>query len=152
MPKTKTQGFVFTLMMVIVMVYGMVVYNISLDMGDLQPVAFIEAFKELPLMGGIAFLLEMFAVEGLAKKITFSQINPQETQPIFITVLLSCVIVMLMCPIMSFFGVLFHFSPEQGIFVMKWIKTIILNFPMALFWQLFVAGPLVRLIFGKIFK
>ena len=35
MPKNKFQDIVFTLIMVVVMVYAMVIYNISLDMGKL---------------------------------------------------------------------------------------------------------------------
>ena len=33
-----------------------------------------------------------------------------------------------------------------------WLQTTALNFPMAFFWQIFFAGPLVRAIFGMIFK
>ena len=33
-----------------------------------------------------------------------------------------------------------------------WLQTTALNFPMAFFWQIFFAGPLVRTIFGMIFK
>ena len=35
MPKTKFQDVIFTLLMVVVMVYALVVYNISLDRGGL---------------------------------------------------------------------------------------------------------------------
>ena len=35
MPKTKFQDIIFTLIMVVVMVYALVVYNISLDRGGL---------------------------------------------------------------------------------------------------------------------
>ena len=33
-----------------------------------------------------------------------------------------------------------------------WLETTALNFPMALCWQLFFAGPLVRFIFKRIFR
>ena len=33
-----------------------------------------------------------------------------------------------------------------------WAGTLIKNFPMALLWNLFAAGPLTRFLFGKIFK
>ena len=33
-----------------------------------------------------------------------------------------------------------------------WLQTTAINFPMALCWQLFFAGPVVRTIFGLIFK
>ena len=31
-----------------------------------------------------------------------------------------------------------------------WVGTLIKNFPMALLWNLFAAGPITRLIFGKL--
>ncbi|EKC62014.1 hypothetical protein LEA_12061, partial [human gut metagenome] len=33
-----------------------------------------------------------------------------------------------------------------------WIQTTITNFPMALCWQLFFAGPVVRAVFSLIFR
>lgn len=54
MPKTKFQDFIYTLIMVIVIVYGMVCYNISLNVWGLQIFAFLETLKELPIMGTIA--------------------------------------------------------------------------------------------------
>ena len=42
MPQTKLQNVIFTIMMVLVMVYGMVVYNITLDRGALTKKACAE--------------------------------------------------------------------------------------------------------------
>ena len=39
-----------------------------------------------------------------------------------------------------------------GEFVAVWLQTTALNFPMALCWQLFFAGPIVRFVFGLIFR
>ena len=55
MPQTKKQEIVYTVMMVCVMVYGMVCYNIALDVGGMQNFIFLAAFSELPIMGVIAF-------------------------------------------------------------------------------------------------
>ena len=60
MPKTKFQDIIFTLIMVVVMVYALVVYNISLDRGGLTNEVFVMAFGELVIMGAAGFLLEMF--------------------------------------------------------------------------------------------
>ena len=38
MPQTKKQEIVYTVMMVCVMVYGMVCYNIALDVGGMQKI------------------------------------------------------------------------------------------------------------------
>ena len=57
-----------------------------------------------------------------------------------------------MCPIMSFIGsTLFGVTSITNI-ITKWLQTCVLNFPMALCFQIFYAGPLVRLIFRCIFK
>ena len=37
-------------------------------------------------------------------------------------------------------------------FFAKWVQTIILNFPMALGWQIFFAGPLVSLLYRLAFE
>lgn len=68
MPKNKFQDAVFTVIMVIVMVYAMVCYNISTNMGGLSNEVFLMALKELPLMGVIAFILEFFLIGKLAQK------------------------------------------------------------------------------------
>ena len=65
MPKTKFQDVIFTIMMVIVMVYGMVVYNISIDKGGLSNEVFALALGELVIMGVVGFVLEMFVAGPL---------------------------------------------------------------------------------------
>lgn len=45
MPKNKFQDAVFTVIMVIVMVYAMVCYNISTNMGGLSNEVFLMALK-----------------------------------------------------------------------------------------------------------
>ena len=62
MPQTKKQEIVYTVMMVCVMVYGMVCYNIALDVGGMQNFIFAAALSELPIMGVIGFLLDTFLV------------------------------------------------------------------------------------------
>ena len=69
MPKNLFQEIIFTLMMVAVMVYAMVVYNISLDRGGLTNEVFLMAFGELLIMGMAAFILEMFIAGPLVRKI-----------------------------------------------------------------------------------
>ena len=46
MPKTKLQEVVFTILMVFVMVYAMICYNISLNMGGMSNIVFLNAFHE----------------------------------------------------------------------------------------------------------
>lgn len=152
MPKTKFQDVIFTIMMIIVMVYAMICYNISVSMGGLSNIVFLEALKELPIDGAIAFVVEFFIVGKVAKKIAFKLVDPKETTPIIVTVLISAITVAFMCPIMSFAGtLLFNFSGVENI-ISTWLQTAILNLPMAFFWQIFYAGPIVRFLFRKIFS
>ena len=150
MPKTKLEDFIYTIIMVIVMVYAMVFYNI-INMEGPSNHAFLMALKELPIMGLIAFILEFFLIGKIAHKIAFKIMNPKD-KPIFITITISCIIVAFMCPIMSLIGsLLFNYNGAETI-IINWLNLAIKNFPMALFWQLFYAGPLVRFIFKHIFK
>ena len=68
MPKNKVQEVIFTILMVFVMVYAMICYNIAIETGSMTNMVFLHAFRELPIMGPIAFLLDFFLVGGLAKK------------------------------------------------------------------------------------
>ena len=111
MPKTKFQDFIFTIIMVIVMVYAMVCYNISINIGGMSNKVFIMALGELPIMGAIAFLLEFLLIGHITKKIAFNMVNPKETKPILMIIIISSLTVCFMCPLMSFFGtVLFNYS------------------------------------------
>lgn len=152
MPKTKLQNFIFSLFMVIVMVYGMVCYNIAIGMGGMNNVVFLAALEELPIMVPIALLVELLVVGKAAKRLTFKLLDPKKTAPIFVTVLMSALMVWMMCPIMSLIGsLIFNFSGIENV-ISTWLQTYILAFPMALFWQLFIAGPFVRFAFGKVTK
>lgn len=152
MPKTKFQDFIFTVMMVIVMVYVMVCYNIAINLGEMSNKVFFMAFGELPLMCVIAFVAEFFAIGRLAQKITFKHFNPEHTNPLIITLSISAITVVFMCPLMSLAAsLLFNYSGVGNIFS-TFINICVRNFPMALCWQIFYAGPLVRTVFRFIFR
>ena len=153
MPKSLFQEIIFTVIMVFFMVYALICYNMSLAIGDFSNLVLLGAFKELPIMGPIAILLDMLIAGRLAKHFTFKIFNPAETNPIFIILSISIFSVMFMCPMMSFAAtLLFKGGLFQSEVITIWIKTTIMNFPMAFFWQLCFAGPIVRKIFGLIFK
>ena len=74
MPKTKFQEVVFTIMMVFVMVYAMIIYNIALNKGGMTNEVFLLAFHELVIMGPIAFILDFFLFGFLSKKIALKNL------------------------------------------------------------------------------
>ena len=152
MPKSLGQEILFTILMVFVMVYAMVCYNIALAMGGLSNSVFLLAFHELPIMMPIAFLLDLIIVGPIAKKITFSKFNPEQTNPVFIILSISISSVWLMCPLMSLAATILFKGGFQKEMASIWLQTTALNYPMAAFWQLLVAGPLVRRLFGLMFR
>ena len=152
MPKSLGQEILFTIMMVFVMVYAMICYNIALAMGGLSNSVFLLAFHELPIMAPIAFVIDFFIVGLLAKKITFSKFNPEQTNPVFIILSISICSVWMMCPLMSLAATILFKGGFQKEMISIWLQTTAFNYPMAAFWQLLVAGPLVRAIFGLMFK
>ena len=90
MPQTKKQEIVYTVMMVCVMVYGMVCYNIALDVGGMQNFIFLAAFSELPIMGVIAFLLDTFLVGPAAMRIATGWFTPGKDKQVFLIMAISC--------------------------------------------------------------
>ena len=148
MPKNKFQDVVFTAIMATVMVYGMIVYNVALNMKAVTGETFLAALHEMPIMVPIAFILEFFVVGKLARKLAFTVVTPED-RPQFITYAISICICCIMCPIMSLIAtLLFKDTKTFGMFVQTWG----MNFPMAILYQMFYCGPLVRLIFRLIFR
>ncbi len=151
MPKNKLQEVIFTILMVFVMVYAMVCYNIALSTGGMSNAVFLAAFRELPIMMPIAFLLDFFLVGNLAKKAAFRMVDVKTERPFHLILAISAVSVAWMCPLMSLTAtILFKHAGAQ--FISVWLQTTVFNFPMALCWQLFFAGPLVRFVFGLLFR
>ena len=75
MPKTKLQEVVFTILMVFVMVYAMICYNIALNMGGMSNIVFLNAFHELVIMGPIAFILDFFIWKSFEKGLLLQSAN-----------------------------------------------------------------------------
>ena len=123
MPKNKFQDVVFTAIMATIMVYGMVVYNVALNTGGVTGQTFLMAVHELPIMVPIAFVLEFFVVGKIARMLAFTVMTLVAT-------------------------ILFKDTKTFG----TWVQTWGMNFPMAICYQMFYCGPLVRLIFRTIFR
>lgn len=151
MPRTKFEDFIFTILMVFVMVYAMICYNIVLNTGSMTYSVFLSAFHELVIMAPIAFVFDFFFVGHMAKKTAFRLVNPEKENPFHLVLAISAVSVMWMCPLMSLAATLLFKNAGTNL-IPVWLQTIALNFPMAFFWQLCYAGPLVRFIFRLLFK
>ena len=102
-------------------------------------------------MGPAAFVLVFFIVWNLAKKKVLQIVGVGQDNPFHLVLAISVVSVIWMCPLMSLVATLLFKNAGSQI-IAVWLETTVLNFPMAFFWQIFFAGPLVRAIFGMIFK
>lgn len=151
MPKTKFQSIIFTVMMVFCMVYCMTVYTIALNFGSLNYRIFTLAIKEMWLEYAVVFLLIFFVITKNSKKLAFKVINPNNTQPVFVTLSIQCFTVCQIVPVITLFATLVHNGVTVNWFS-QWIELVVKCFPMALFSQVFFIGPVVRFLFGIIFK
>ena len=137
--------------MVSVMVYAMICYNIALNMGGMSSTVFLSAFHELVIMAPVAFILDFFFVGHIAKKTAFCIVNPERENPFHLVLVISAVSVAWMCPLMSLAATIL-FKGVGNHFIAVWLQTVVLNFPMAFFWQILYAGPFVRFLFRQIFR
>ncbi|MCF0146830.1 MAG: DUF2798 domain-containing protein [Clostridium sp.] len=150
MPKTKLQSFIFSTMMVFIMVYAMVCYNIAIAMGGMYNEIFLIALYEMPIMWPIGVALEYLIIGKLAKKLAFNIVSVDDKK-IFIILAISSMTVCLMCPIMSLIATILFANPGRDI-IAVWLQKTVMNFPMAFFFQIFFAGPVVRRLFSTLVK
>ena len=69
MPKSLKQEIIYGIMMVFAMVYAMVCYNVTLNVGGMQNFVFAAALHELPIMCPLAFIFDFFVVGPIAKRL-----------------------------------------------------------------------------------
>ena len=148
MPKTKFEDAIYTIIMATIMVYGMIVYNVALNTGGVSGQTFLLATHEMIIMVPVAFVLEFFIVRKIAQKLAFTVMKPTD-RPQFITYAISICICCIMCPLMSLVATILFKDTKT---FATWVQTWAMNFPMAICYQMFYCGPLVRLIFRAIFR
>lgn len=151
LPQNKIQDVFFTAFMAFVMVYAMICYNISLNVGGMKNYVFLAALGEMRIMWPIAVVLELLFVGKLAQILAFRFVTPGKDPMIMMILGISAMSVCLMCPLMSLAATIL-FKDAGSEFVAVWLQTTAMNFPMALCWQIFFAGPIVRNVFGFIVK
>jgi len=151
MPRTKFQEVVFALLMCFFMVLAMELYNTAFRFGGMSNACWLPALLEMRVMLPICFVMSFFLMDPLAQRLAFAQVTPDVDRPILVILVRGGVTVALMCPTMSLWAtVLFSgFTPE---FLSVWLQTAVRNFPMALCWQIFFCGPLVRGLFRALFR
>lgn len=164
---TKKQKLVFALITVLITVPCFVFYCLALENGGLKNIDIKYALILILIEYVIAYLSAIFIGSPLALKLAFKKVNPKENSHLLVETSIICATVCIMCPWMSFLATILYtgilpslifndvaFSVSTFFinFIPNFLETLVLNFPFALFSQLFFIQPLVRKIFASIYK
>ena len=165
MPKTKTQGIIFGLIMSYAMAIGMEIYNIAVKMGfPTQPggfssmtnAVFPAALLEAGYMGLFVFLFSSLYGNRFGAAFAARVSDPGKDNPYFCQLMRQAGTIAVMCPTMSLvasilFNVILAGQPVSQLPAI-WAGTVIKNFPMAFFWNMFAAAPLTRWLAKRLFR
>ena len=154
MPTTKRESLIFTLIMCFFMVLTMSIYNIWLQTWEWGWSTLWKALLGLPIGYVVAFILDWFLVAKIAKGVAFKYILKPEDHQLKVIFVVSLCMVVPMVILMSGYG-----SIQTSIqtwnwsqFFDFWMKSIPMNFILALPYQILISGPIVRTLFQRIVK
>lgn len=164
MPKNKTQGIIFGIIMSYAMTYGMEVYNIAIKEGvdlaaggfsNMTNIVFRDALIEALYMGVFVFIFSNLWGNRIGAVFAARHCDPEKDNPYICQLLRQTGTVAIMCPTMSLaafilFNVILAGAPLAQLPAI-WIGTLLKNFPMAFFWNMFAAAPFTHWLFGKIY-
>lgn len=138
MPTNKKEGLFFTTIMCFSMVLGMSFYNLLLH-HDLHLVSLVVG-----LIPGflVAFVLDVFVVGKVAKKIAFA-LPIKKDRPLALILTISTLMIIGMVSFMSVFGLVMN-GEWPADFLPVYLQTWGLNFIVALPLQLLIVGPMSR--------
>ena len=163
MPKTKFQGFIFGAIMSYSMAIGMEFYNTVIKMGfntrsggfsSLTWDVVVPVLSETWYMGLIVIIISSLWGNKLGARFAAKYTNPDKDNPYFVRLMRQAGTVFIMCPSMSLvasilFNIILGNRPVSQLLII-WIGTVMKNFPMAFFWNMFFAAPFTHWVFGKI--
>ena len=164
-PRNKAQGIIFGILMSITMAYGMEVYNVAWKMGfptmpggfsNMTNDVFLDALLEAAYMWIFVFIFSNLWGNRLGAKLSSKLVDPSRDNAFLCTIARSSCTVLVMCPTMSLVAsILFNVILAGGSPIQLpaiWVGTLLKNFPMALLWNLFAAGPASRWAFARFFS
>ena len=165
MPQTKFQGFVFGVIMSYAMAIGMEVYNIAIKMGfdaragglsGMTDSVFPAALAEAAYMGLFVLLFSNLWGNRLGAAFAARRCDPARDNPYFCRLLRQAGTVAVMCPTMSLVASILFSGVRGGVPAAQlpavWTGTVLKNFPMAFFWNMFAAAPFSHWLFGRLFR
>ena len=148
MPVNKREQFLFTFLMVTVMCFGMTYYN------TIQHEGFtLEALKNtwliFPITYTIAFIVEWFFVGKTAHFLISKLVKESDPLPKKILLSALCFVIQMVIIMSTICSLLFSEFNED--WLMNLLKAIPSNFIIAFPLQVIIAGPLVGILFRKLF-
>ena len=146
------------------MTYGMEVYNIAIKEGvdlaaggfsNMTNIVFRDALIEALYMGVFVFIFSNLWGNRIGAVFAARHCDPEKDNPYICQLLRQTGTVAIMCPTMSLaasilFNVILAGAPLAQLPAI-WIGTLLKNFPMAFFWNMFAAAPFTHWLFGKIY-
>lgn len=177
MPNNQFQRMVFAFLTVIVTVHAYVFYSLyvinggtfMLLTGETSVLGAIRSMGGVSVFGFpvpiwavvaiefvLAYSLEVLMGSPCSFKLAAKVFDPRKTHPALFETAIICATVGLMCPAMSFIAAWLYYPYHEGfnIFTLlaNWLRLVCFNFPFAFFSQLFFIQPLIRTVFGFLFR
>lgn len=164
MPKNKVQAAVFGVIMSYAMAIGMEVYNVAVREGvqltpgglsNMTNSVFAGALEETWYMGLLVLLFSSLWGNRLGAALGARWCDPRRDPPAFCRLMRQAGTVAVMCPTMSLAATVLFYGVMGGTPVTQlpavWAGTVLKNFPMAFFWNMFAAAPFTRWAFRRLF-
>lgn len=165
MPQNKFQKFLFGLIMSYAMAYGMEIYNVAVKLGvnltsggfsNMTLTVFSDALKEASYMGLFVLLFSSLFGNRLGAAFAARHCDPSRDNPYLCQIFRQAGTVAVMCPTMSLTASILFSVILGGTSVIQlpavWVGTLLKNFPMAFFWNMFAAAPFTHWLFKKLFS
>lgn len=150
MPETKLEGVVFGLIMAVVMVYFMVLYNTMWNSGVSLDTPLYPLWVMWPEVV-IAFLVQKIIGGPVSTWILIRCLNGHRESWKKNIWMRGVSTVLVMAPCMTFIVSLMRYGINP-VLPLQWGDCLLRNFLFALCLQLFLAGPLTRFTFQRIFR
>lgn len=168
---------VFAFLTVLVTVHAYVFYSLYVVHGTtlMQVTGSNSVLRAINEQGGISMfghmlpiwavvLIEFVFAYGLecsigspcSFKLACKNFELGKTHPVIFETAVICATVGIMCPVMSFLAAWFYYPYYAGFNLLtllaNWLKLVCFNLPFAFFSQLFFIQPLIRTVFGLLFR
>lgn len=161
MPTNKKEGIVFGLIMSYTMTTWMELFNSAHNGGGFASLADAPLGRtvvEIMFLGLIVFAVSNLFGNKAGAAFAARHTHPGTDNPYFCKIMRQAGTVAVMCPTMSLiatmlFQIVLAEKPISPLMILPtFLDTVIRNFPIAFFWNMFVAAPFTGWLFGKIFS